>query len=127
MRSRLVMVALAAALAACGSSGTDTAGGDTAGTEAAEVTSAAAEGEGEGQQVAIVDFSFDPSELTVASGTDVVWQNEDGAAHTVTFDDGEDSGNLEGGATYARTFAEAGDYPYACAIHPTMTGTVTVE
>jgi plastocyanin len=37
-----------------------------------------------------------------------------------------DSGNLAPSATYQHTFATAGTFAYHCAIHTTMTGSVTV-
>ena len=78
--------------------------------------------------VAIVDFTFDPSELTAAVGDPVTWTNEDGVAHTVT-SEGEgplDSGDIEQGAVYEATFDQAGTFSYICTIHPTMQGTVEV-
>lgn len=83
-------------------------------------------GGGAGTQATIVDNAFEPSQTQVSTGGEVVWENTGDAAHTVTFEDGEDSGNLESGATYSRTFDEAGEFPYVCAIHPSMEGTVTV-
>ena len=34
--------------------------------------------------VSIVDFSFEPGQLTIAIGDTVTWTNDDGAAHTAT-------------------------------------------
>jgi plastocyanin len=57
----------------------------------------------------------------------VTWTNLDGVAHTVTADDGSwGSGTLGQGATYSHVFTSPGTYTYHCAIHPFMTGTVTV-
>jgi len=41
-------------------------------------------------------------------------------------DGGFDSGTLDENTTFAQTFEEAGTFDYVCAIHPNMTGTVTV-
>lgn len=80
-----------------------------------------------GQVVDVVDFAFEPDDVTVPVGTTVEWTYTDGSSkHTVTFDDGEESGDLESGDTYARTFDEAGAYAYVCFYHPHMTGAVTV-
>jgi plastocyanin len=76
--------------------------------------------------VDIVDFAFQPATLTVGLNSTIVWTNRDVAAHTVTFSGGPDSGVLNTGNTYSRTFASAGTYNYRCEIHPSMTGTVTV-
>ena len=76
--------------------------------------------------VSIVDFSFEPAILDVAAGTAVVWTNDGQAPHTVT-GDFADSGVLEPGQTFSHTFAESGEFGYACAIHPNMTGTIRVS
>ena len=78
--------------------------------------------------VAIQDFSFQPSSLTIKAGDRVVWTNQDSADHTVTADDGSfGSPNLSQGETYSHTFAQAGTYGYYCALHPSMHGSVTVN
>jgi plastocyanin len=78
--------------------------------------------------VSIIDFGFQPDALTVAAGTTVSWTNTGATGHTVTFDDGPDSGAIaDGGGTYERTFDAAGTYDYHCSIHPSMRGSVTVE
>lgn len=121
--SRLARTAGAAAtcvllLAAC-------SGGET--SEDPSGTAQETEATGGGQaQVSIVDNAFEPTEIEVGSGSTASWENTGDNPHTVTFEDGEDSGTLESGATYSRTFDAAGDFPYACSIHPEMTGTVTV-
>jgi plastocyanin len=76
--------------------------------------------------VSIIDFSFEPATLDVATGTTVIWTNEGQAPHTVT-GDFADSGVLEPGKTFSHTFAESRDFSYACAIHPQMTGTIRVS
>ena len=80
------------------------------------------------------DTCFIPSAISVAPGTTVTWENNDNAAHTVTSGsladgghDGEfDSGLAVAGTTFEHTFAEAGEYPYYCMVHPWMVGTVVV-
>jgi plastocyanin len=82
---------------------------------------------GSGDAVTIANFAFDPSSLSVKTGAAITWTNNDGTAHTVTFDDGSDSSqHLQKGQTFERTFAKAGTFAYHCSIHPSMTGTVTV-
>ncbi len=80
------------------------------------------------EDVTIVDFSFDPTNLTVAVGDTVTWTNEDDAVHTVTSDgDGPlDSGDLDAAASYEATFGQPGTFAYICTIHPSMDGTVKV-
>jgi plastocyanin len=78
--------------------------------------------------VSIAGFAFQPGSLEVAAGTTVTWTNDDPAPHTVTAADGSfDSGTLASGATFSQVFDAAGTFAYACAIHPTMTGTIIVS
>ncbi len=77
--------------------------------------------------VSIVDFGFEPADLTVAAGTTVTWTNTGAATHTVKWSDGTpESSGLTSGATYQRTFDTAGSFPYVCGIHGSMSGTITV-
>ena len=51
--------------------------------------------------------------------------NADGAAHTLTADDGSfDTGNLDGGASATITIDAPGRYAYFCDIHNYMTGVI---
>jgi len=78
-------------------------------------------------EVSVVDVAFAPADIDIPVGTRVEWANDDPFAHTVTARDGAfDSGNLETGGTFSRSFAQPGTFEYFCAIHPSMTGTVTV-
>jgi photosystem II stability/assembly factor-like uncharacterized protein len=78
--------------------------------------------------VAIMDFAFDPADLTVNPGDTVRWTNYDSVPHTSTSDSGIwDSGALNNGDSYSRAFPDLGNFPYHCTIHPTMTASVTVE
>jgi plastocyanin len=81
------------------------------------------------QAVAISGFSYSPASVTVSVGDTVTWTNSDAQAHTATADDASwDTGPIAGsGGTDSVTFATAGTFPYHCAIHPQMTGTVTVQ
>ena len=74
----------------------------------------------------IANYAFDPSTLSITIGDVVRWTNN-GSTHTVTGDDGLwGSGNLSNGDTFDYTFDSAGEFPYHCGIHSSMTGTVTV-
>ena len=79
-----------------------------------------------GATLAVRDFTF--AATSVAPGGLVTVDNADGAAHTVTAEDGEfDSGEVPGGATSSfHAPDEVGTYEFACEIHPDMTGTLTV-
>jgi plastocyanin len=78
-------------------------------------------------QVNIQGFAFVPQNLTIGAGTTVVWTNLDSTTHTSTGSGNAwNSGNLAQGASYSHTFYTPGTYSYICAIHPSMTGTITV-
>jgi plastocyanin len=111
----LAGLSLVLVLAACGDS--DGEGDDSPTTAASQAGSEAA--------VTAVGFAFDPQTLTVASGSTVVWTNQDGAEHTVVGTGGI-SGQLAPGGSYEQVFDVAGTFTYACTIHPSMTGTITV-
>lgn len=83
------------------------------------------------QRVLLQEFTFQPQDLTVVAGTTVIWVNQDGAPHNVTFVDGSvTSDNFFQGEAFEITFEEPGVYPIYCTLHgnPTsgMIGTVTV-
>jgi len=71
---------------------------------------------------------FSPATITVHEGDTVVW-HFDGNSHTVTSVGGPgqawDSGKLSTG-TYSHSFSRAGTYPYVCALHSKMSGTIVV-
>jgi plastocyanin len=73
------------------------------------------------------DLSFDPPQINVPTGSIVSWTNDDSIQHTVTSDEGLfDAGPISPGDTFENTFDSAGEFGYHCAIHPFMTGVVTV-
>lgn len=77
--------------------------------------------------IAVAEFAFAPAEATAKVGDVVEWENSDAAPHTATLDDGAcETGNIPTDGTGALLFTAAGTFPYHCAIHPTMTGTLTV-
>ena len=81
-----------------------------------------------GNAIAIKNFAFAPSSLTVKTGTTVTWTNDDSAPHTVVADGGAfTSPQLATGSSYPFTFTQAGTYTYHCSIHPSMKGTIVVE
>jgi len=124
MRSRLMILPLAAAILACGggsdSTGPLTTGGNnTGGTPPVAATA-----------VDMSNFAFTPKAIKVASGATVTWTNTDGVAHNVTFDGGAvaASGTIAGGAAKALVMpTAAGTYPYRCTFHSGMTGSVVVQ
>jgi len=78
--------------------------------------------------VSIADFAFTPNPVTVAVGGTVSWTNEDGLPHTTTSQSGAwNSEALQPSETFSFTFEETGTFDYVCNIHPSMSGTITVE
>ncbi len=77
-------------------------------------------------QVLIKDFQFRPAQITVQKGDTITWTHPGSASHTVKFADSE-SPILKNGATYSKTFNDAGTFNYRCGIHPYMKGTVIVK
>lgn len=118
----------AAAAAASAANAASAAAGDPAGAGAANMAAAPSDSVA---VVAIKDFAFIPETVRIPPGGRVVWVDCEGPTvdqHTTTADDGAwDSGLMGSGDVYARTFDEAGDFPYHCTPHPFMTATVIVE
>lgn len=79
-------------------------------------------------QAEIRGNAFAPSRIEIAAGTTIRWANNDQVVHTVTADDGSwDSGPIEPGASWSRTFDAAGDHSFHCTPHPFMRGVVVVR
>ena len=132
-RTRLTSVAVSAALAFAGVAG---CGDDGAGDETVSAPTsttrpknrtAGAEATA-GDAVEIVEFNFEPEEITVPAGTTVTFTNQDKAAHTATADDSSfDTEELGKGDSAEETFDEPGTYTYYCRFHVFMKGSVVVE
>ncbi len=87
--------------------------------------------------VVIQNFAFSPASVTIHVGGTVMWRNNDSAPHTTTggtcssggcTPNGTwDSGTLNQGQTFSRTFNTTGTFTYYCKIHgASMQGTVVV-
>lgn len=76
-------------------------------------------------RVYMKNSTFSPPLMTLTAGKPVAWINDDNLVHRVTADDGSfDSGDMQPGATFSRTFNMTGTFPYRCKYHNGMTGTV---
>ena len=80
------------------------------------------------------DGCFIPSTVTIDIGGEVIWENNDTAAHTITSGtavdgpDGHwDSSLVMAGSTFSHMFDEAGTFDYFCMVHPWMAGSVMVS
>jgi plastocyanin len=122
MRLSLIAVALAAVLAACGSTSAD--GGSTDPADA-DVT------------VTSVDMVFDPGTVRAPAGTafSLALVNEDSMPHNVAiYSDASRSQKLfegdmvtNGTVVYDIPALDAGEYFFDCSLHPNMTGTLVVD
>jgi plastocyanin len=63
--------------------------------------------------------SFSRTEVHIAPGQSVVWNNPGADTHTVTTDDGTtfDSGDVGTGGQFSYEFDAPGTYPYFCQYH----------
>jgi len=75
-----------------------------------------------------------PHMVTIDVGGEVMWNNIDGMAHTVSagtpaegLSDDFDSGLVGPGAMFSHKFTEAGTFDYFCMVHPWMVGSVMVS
>ena len=110
-------------LAACGSHGTGATSPAPTSTNTSAGPSASA-----GTQITIMSFAFQ-TPATVKPGQHLTVSNSDGVEHTVTSDDGT-SFNVSVAANGTATFtvpSKPGTYPFHCAIHPQMHGTLVVK
>jgi plastocyanin len=78
-------------------------------------------------QVEIRDFAFKPATISARVGQVIAFTNQDSAPH----DAGLVHGNcitsvLSKGQAGGLVFSAPGSYPFHCAIHPQMTGTIEV-
>ena len=114
----ILLVALVA-LAGCGSKSTTT-------PTSPKTTPSTTPKTTTGNKISIVDFSFNPSTLTIKPGDTVTWTNTSaGTTHTVT-STGFDSGQIAPGGTFQHTFPTAGTFDFHCSIHTSMTGKIIV-
>ncbi len=95
------------------------AGGGGGGTAAVTITILGQQG----------SQSFSPNPGTVTAGQTVAWRNNDSITHTATADNGAfDTGAIPpGGTSSPITMGTSGSFNYHCSIHPSMTGTLTVQ
>jgi plastocyanin len=83
--------------------------------------------------ISMVNFAFEPGDITVPAGTSVTWvNNADGARHSATASDGSfDTGLLDAGQEATITLDTPGTYLYYCTLHGSpdgsgMAATITV-
>jgi nitrite reductase (NO-forming) len=122
-----------------------TGGGANATQTGGATATGASGGGGSATSVSIVtgsssltDTAFQPNPVQVSVGDTVTWTNDDTQPHTVVSGaNGQPSGEFDSSPnfnpliapqqTFEHTFTQAGQYPYYCALHPNMVGTVSVS
>jgi len=119
VRSAAAAALLVAALAGCGSD----SGSSKSASTVKGATGATAD------KIEVKDFSFNPEQTTVKTGTTVTWTFADDTDHNVEpvgASELKKSPDLQGGKTYEFKFTKAGTVEYRCGIHNSMTGTINV-
>ncbi len=89
----------------------------------------------EGSSSPTISKPYDPSPLTVKTGTSVTWTNNDSSIHTVTSglpEKGDvgtlfDSSLINPGNTFVHVFDKQGTFDYSCTLHPFMHGQIIVK
>ncbi len=91
------------------------------GNNSANTTSAAT-------TISIQNMTFNPNQITIKSGTNIQWVNNDNVQHQISSDNGAfQSNTLNPGDSYNFFFAKTGIYGYHDALNPTITGTIIVQ
>jgi len=82
--------------------------------------------QGTGTAVDLKGACFTPSLLRVVEGSTVTFTNYDPMAHNVSGSLWGHYDNLRPNESFSASFDQPGIYPYACTIHPGMTGVIVV-
>ena len=81
---------------------------------------------GSGAVVSLEDMCIRPTVTTVDPGTTITFVNRDPFDHNINGQGWGHWDDLRPGERYDATFTEPGIYPYACTLHPGMTGAIVV-
>jgi plastocyanin len=81
---------------------------------------------GSGSTIEIVDACFTPTILQIRPGRVVTWVNTDPFAHNITANGWGHYDDLQPLDRYSANFDRAGLYPFACTLHPGMSGVIAV-
>ena len=121
-------IAVSLLLAAC-SGGTTTNPPSTSGsaTAGAAICTEPAAGTTADVQASVQGSTWGP--VSAAVGDVITWTNGDSFPHRVGLDDGSCtmSANITGDAPQSLVFNAAGSYPFHCAIHLSMKGTIVIS
>ena|ERR1051326_4274002 len=79
-------------------------------------------------KIAIDNFKFAPTPLTIDKGTEVTWTNHDDIPHSIVLNAlGVRSKPMDTDGTFAYKFDKAGTFFYVCGLHPFMQAKVVVK
>jgi len=119
LRAALAVTATLA-LAACSGSGAATTG---------PAASVCADSTGTTAVAATVQNNTWSQPVSAKVGDVITWTNSDSVPHKVALDDGSCamSANVTSGSPKSLVFSKAGTYPFHCAVHPSMKGTITIS
>jgi plastocyanin len=137
MRRVSLALMLTLVLAACGGDEETppAATGDTGATTGATGATGAGDcvdlASGDVFTITISDLAFHPDCLSARAAQSIAIVNEDSVDHTFTIDGTPIDVTISGGDTFngepVTGVLEPGTYDFHCRIHPSMTGTITVE
>ena len=77
--------------------------------------------------VEIRGMAFEPALLEARQGDEIEWVNDDVVPHTATAAGEFDSGLIAPSQRWRTRVTHAGEFTYACTLHPMMTGTLRVR
>ncbi|PWV58734.1 cupredoxin domain-containing protein [Plasticicumulans acidivorans] len=80
--------------------------------------------------VLIHDYAFEPRNLVIAPGTEVIWKNADAVPHNIVgvgADAHLRSPALDQDDSYRSRFPSSGEFDYVCGLHPHMQGHISVR
>ena len=78
--------------------------------------------------ISIQNMTFNPNKITIKSGTNIQWVNNDNVQHQIVSDSGAFQSNiLNPGDSYNFFFDKTGIYGYHDALNSTVTGTIIVQ
>ncbi len=131
----LACLALGLVATGCGGDDEEDSGGSSTGQSGGAAPEEPSAGPAkDGVEVSMEGIAFNPPEVTVKKGGTVTWTNDESVGHDVTKTEGPgpdfssgDPGAMGEGDTFEHTFKTVGEIDYVCTVHPSMTGTVTVE